>query len=107
MDHEERKEIKSENDQVGFKCLHYSVTESNGCVEVTIVKKQLNVEFTVGVRTRDDTAVSPKDYEAVSTEIKFGMRDTEKKIRIPIIDDEEWNPDLEFWVELFNPNLTE
>ena len=35
------------------------------------------------------------------------MRDTEKKIRIPIIDDEEWNPDLEFWVELFNPNLTE
>lgn len=35
------------------------------------------------------------------------MRDTEKKIRIPIVDDEEWNPDLEFWVELFNPNLTE
>ena len=59
------------------------------------------------MRTRDDTAVSPKDYQEVSTELRFGMRDTEKKIRIPIVDDEEWNPDLEFWVELFNPNLTE
>lgn len=67
----------------------------------------MNVEFTIGVRTRDDTAVSPKDYQEVSTELRFGMRDTEKKIRIPIVDDEEWNPDLEFWVELFNPNLTE
>ena len=67
----------------------------------------MNVEFTIGVRTRDDTAVSPKDYQEISTELRFGMRDTEKKIRIPIVDDEEWNPDLEFWVELFNPNLTE
>lgn len=59
------------------------------------------------MRTRDDTAVSPKDYQEISTELRFGMRDTEKYIRIPIVDDEEWNPDLEFWVELFNPNLTE
>lgn len=47
---------------VGFKCLHYSVTESNGHVEVVIVKKVLNQKLVVGVRTRDDTAVSPKDY---------------------------------------------
>lgn len=59
------------------------------------------------MRTRDDTAISPKDYKEVVTEIKFGKRDTEKKVKIPIIDDEEWNPDLEFYVELFNPNLTE
>ena len=59
------------------------------------------------MRTRDDTAVSPKDYQAIQTEIQFGKREIEKKIEIPIIDDEEWNPDLEFWVELFNPNLTE
>lgn len=44
LDHDEemRKNVKEENDLVGFKCLHYSVTESNGCVEVTIVKKLLN-----------------------------------------------------------------
>lgn len=44
LDHDEdmRKHIKEENDLVGFKCLHYSVTESNGHVEVVIVKKILN-----------------------------------------------------------------
>lgn len=64
LDHDEemRRDVKEVNDLVGFKCLHYSVTESNGHVEVTIVKKLLNQELIVGVRTRDDTAVSPKDY---------------------------------------------
>lgn len=38
-DEEMRKAVKEENDYVGFKCLHYSVTESNGHVEITIVKK--------------------------------------------------------------------
>ena len=44
LDHDEdaRKHVKEENDIVGFKCLHYSVTESNGHVEVTIVKKLIN-----------------------------------------------------------------
>lgn len=44
LDHDEemRRDIKELNDLVGFKCLHYSVTESNGHVEVTIVKKLLN-----------------------------------------------------------------
>lgn len=44
LDHDEemRRDVKELNDLVGFKCLHYSVTESNGHVEVTIVKKLLN-----------------------------------------------------------------
>lgn len=44
LDHDEemRRNVKEENELVGFKCLHYSVTESNGHVEVTIVKKLLN-----------------------------------------------------------------
>lgn len=61
----------------------------------------------VGVRTRDDTAISPKDYKEINTEIQFGKREVEKKIEIPIVDDEEWNPDLEFWVELYDPTKTE
>jgi solute carrier family 8 (sodium/calcium exchanger) len=105
LDHDEqaRKHVKIENDVVGFKCLHYSVTESNGHVEVTIVKKAPDQELLVGVRTRDDTAVSPKDYREINEHIQFGIRDREMKIEIPIVDDEEWNPDLEFWVELFDP----
>lgn len=77
MDHDEeaRKHVKEENDLVGFKCLHYSVTESNGHVEITIVKKLINQELIVGVRTVDDTAVSPKDYKEINQEIQFGKRE--------------------------------
>lgn len=59
------------------------------------------------MRTRDDTAISPKDYKEVNQEIHFKLREQEKKIEIPIVDDEEWNPDLEFWVELYDPHKTE
>ena len=46
---------------IGFKCLHYSVTESNGTVEVIIHKKR-SVEYTFGVRTVEITAKTPKDF---------------------------------------------
>jgi hypothetical protein len=36
--------------------------------------------------------------------VTLKKRDTEFKILIPIVDDEEWNPDLDFYVELFDPN---
>jgi hypothetical protein len=54
--------IKDANDILGFKCLHYSVTESTGHVEVTVVKKVPGQEVTFGVRTIDDSATHPKDY---------------------------------------------
>ena len=55
--------VDVENDVVGFKCLHYSVSESNGTVEITILKKSQANEISFGVRTVADTAISPKDYE--------------------------------------------
>lgn len=79
---ESRKHVKVENDHIGFKCLHYSVTESAGHVEITIIKKMMNHELSVGVRTIDDTAVAPKDYKAFNQEIKFGKRENEKIIQI-------------------------
>ena len=73
MDHDEdtKKHVKVENELVYFKCLHYSVTESNGHVEITIQKRKMNHEVIVGVRTRDDTAVAPKDYGSMDEVIHF------------------------------------
>lgn len=109
LEHDEqaKKAVKDLNEYVGFKCLHYSVTESNGHVEITIAKKIISQEITIGVRTINDTAQAPRDYTHIDEIIEFGKRDTEKKIRIPIVDDEEWNPDLEFVVELYDPNKLE
>ena len=48
--------LKEVNQDLGFKCLHYSVTESAGHVEITILKKSPGVDYTFGVRTKDDSA---------------------------------------------------
>jgi hypothetical protein len=42
--------------------MHYSVTESNGTVDIAIIKKENSREFTFGVRTRDGSATAGKDY---------------------------------------------
>lgn len=91
------------NDQCSFKCLHYSVTESNGHVEITI-KKKVQFDLNVGVRTVSDSALPPKDYKDFDEVIQFKKQEQEKKIQIEIVDDEEWNPDLEFYVELYDPS---
>jgi hypothetical protein len=104
IDHgKEKSNIEVENADIGFKCLHYSVTESNGTVEITIVKKVAK-DLTLGFRTVPDTAVSPKDYQHCEEIFTLSKKETELKIQIPIVDDEEWEPDLDFFVELFDPN---
>lgn len=50
------------NPDFGFKCLHYSVTESAGHVEITVLRKNPTSPDTIGVRTIDGTAKEPKDY---------------------------------------------
>jgi hypothetical protein len=74
----EKDQIKSPNPYVGFKCLSYSVTESSGIVEITIVKKCAD-EITLGYRTIADTAFAPKDFTHVDEQITFGAKEVEKK----------------------------
>ena len=48
--------LQTYNPLIGFKCSHYSVTESAGHVEITIVKKNANQECTFGIKTTAGTA---------------------------------------------------
>lgn len=93
--------VKISNEFIKFKCLHYSVTESNGTVDIIVEKKVAN-EFTFGYRTVDDTAKAPKDYQHVDQVVTMRKQEKELKISIPIVDDEEWEPDLDFFVELYD-----
>ena len=56
-------DVVNQNENVGFKCLHYSVTVSNGVVDITILKKENGSSFTFGVRTVNGSATEGKDYE--------------------------------------------
>ena len=98
------------NPDYGFKCVHYSVSESAEKVEVVVVRKRVDVALQkLGIRTKDDTAAAPKDYQ--KTELIIDAQAFEKKgdsfqytFTVPIVNDEEWNPDMDFFIELFDPN---
>ena len=98
---------KNLNDTVGFKCLHYSVTEASGFVELKVVKKKENAKVKFGVRTRNDTAQARRDadlkphYKPIDEVITMAENTYEQTIRVPIIDNDDWEPDLDFLVELY------
>jgi len=66
--------------------------------------KKVAIDLKIGVRTVPDTATHPKDYTHIEELITIKKIHSEYKIKIPIVDDEEWEPDLDFFVELFDPN---
>ena len=91
------------NDLIGFKCLAYSVTESNGFVEITVVKKTSQQDFTFGIRTIEDTAKMGSEFEAFNKIIELNGKNTEETVKITIFDNNDWQPDQIFFVELYDP----
>lgn len=87
------------NPKIGFKSTKYSVTESSGHVEITIVKKVAE-EMAFLIKTEDDTATSPEDYDAYNEVYTMGKNEKEYKINIKIEDDDIWEPDKDFFVHL-------
>ena len=97
IDHNNSKDC---NPDIGFKSSGYSVMESAGTVKVVIVKKSKE-EFTFGYRTVNGSAHSPKDYTQKTEIVTMTASETEKEIEVAIIDDDQWNEDLTFHIELF------
>lgn len=58
------------NSLVGFKCMRYTINESEEQVKIEIIKKVVKA-MKVGFRTIDDTAVTPDDYSSLETIIEF------------------------------------
>ena len=67
------------------------------------MKKVANAEHTFGIRTVNITAKSPQDYTHYEEIVTMRKRDNEKTVSIAIIDNTDWQPDLEFAVEIFDP----
>jgi len=88
------------NSTVGFNCLHYSVSEGAGYLLVRITSK-LSPALRIGVRTVAGEAIAPTDYEAVDQEVAFEKAGN-SEIKIKIKDDEEWEPDKDFFVEIYD-----
>ena len=92
------------NPSFGFACLHYSVSEGAGSLKVKVLNKT-NGAASVNIRTRDGDAMAGSDYVAlpIDAQVNFKSGQKENEIIIKIIDDDEWEPDEDFYVELFDP----
>lgn len=100
--------------------MHYSLAESGGSVKLTVLKKEKfgNEESKFGIRTVEDkdkegkdkqskdrgTAVAGVNYTPMDKEYKFLRGETEQVVEVAILEDKEWTPDLDFFVELYDPD---
>ncbi|XP_022095531.1 sodium/calcium exchanger 3-like [Acanthaster planci] len=82
----------------------YLIKESAGSVFVPVSRNQgVDGKVEVQWRTKDMEAVNGKDYVGGEGTLVFEHNEKEKEIEIPIIDDQEYEKDESFQIELFEP----
>lgn len=94
------------NEDFGFKCLHYSVSESSDTLTVHILNKKSG-PGQVRVMTKDLEAEAGKDFDPVDEIINFSKGDTSKSIAVKIYDDDNWEPDEDFLIQLVDTETGE
>ena len=100
--HAENIDDREKNPHFGFYCLHYSVSEASGTIKIKILNKT-GKKGSVRVRTIDAEAIAGDDYEAIDELLKFNEGEKEKYVSIKINDDDNWEPDEDFFVQLYDP----
>jgi solute carrier family 8 (sodium/calcium exchanger) len=88
---------------IGFQNTYISVPESVGEMEIKIVRTgDLNAEVTVFYKTVGGSADAGADFEHVEGDIVFEAGATEKIVKVKVVDDNGFEMDEEFFVELSN-----
>merc|ERR1719328_301931 len=90
--------------RVFFDPPHYTVMESVGTFEVTIVREggDMNETIQVDYKTEDGTASSEGDYiEAIGT-LTFGPGETSKHVTLEVLDDDVFEEDEHFYIRISN-----
>merc|ERR1711892_667140 len=83
---------------------HYTVMESIGTFEVTVVREGGDMSQTVQVdyKTEDGSASSEGDYiEAIGT-LTFGPGETQKMVTLDVLDDDVFEEDEHFYIRISN-----
>merc|ERR1719186_7809 len=83
---------------------HYTVMESVGTFEVTIIREggDMNTAVQVDYKTEDGTASHEGDYiEAIGT-LTFGPGETQKMVTLEVLDDDVFEEDEHFYIRISN-----
>jgi len=99
--HAELLDVSEKNQNFGFDCLHYSVSEASGSLKIKIMNKS-GESCSVRATTIDAEAKAGDDYEKVDEVLDFGKGDKFKFITVTINDDDNWEPDEDFFVQLYD-----
>jgi hypothetical protein len=91
---------KFKNDDYGFNCLHYSVSEASGSLKVMILNKR-GTPGSVRVCTQDAEAKAGEDYEKLDKIVTFAQGEKQQFVEVLIKDDDSWEPDEDFFMQLY------
>merc|ERR1719391_1019609 len=83
---------------------HYTVMESVGTFEVTIIREggDLNTTVQVDYKTEDGTACSEGDYIEATGTLTFGPGETQKMVTLEVLDDDVFEEDEHFYIRISN-----
>ena len=68
--HAENIDEKLKNENFGFKCLHYSISEASGTLRVVVINKK-RTSGSVRIKTEDAEAKSGKDFVHIDKQLNF------------------------------------
>jgi solute carrier family 8 (sodium/calcium exchanger) len=103
-------EIEKENSvkvvTIGWECARYAFLENCGYAKLILTRTGPdNVQATVKYRTRDGTATSKEDFEAAEGVVTFEAGQTQAVLKIKILDDNAYEENEEFYVDLSDPEV--
>jgi len=100
-EHAEFLDEKNKHPLFGFRCLHYSVSEASGSLKIAVLNKTGNAG-SIRVCTIDAEAKAGEDYEKLDTIVEFTKGQKDKFVEVVIKDDDSWEPDEDFFVQLYD-----
>ncbi|KAG2469164.1 NAC1 protein, partial [Polypterus senegalus] len=106
--HEARSEEDDQTIKILFEPSHYQCFENCGSLVLTVVRRGGDPNCTVKVdfKTEDGTANAGSDYEFAEGTLVFKAGETHKEVTVGIIDDDIFEEDEYFYVNLSNVRVT-
>ena len=101
----EEKKVDDGVCRITFDPPHYTVMESVGTFDVTVVREggDLNVALQVDYKTEDGSAIAGPDYIEKTGTLYFAAGVTEQKITLEVLDDDVFEEDEHFYCRISNP----
>ncbi|XP_075559788.1 sodium/calcium exchanger Calx-like [Dermacentor variabilis] len=89
---------------IEFNASSCAVLEKAGKVDVIIRRKgKLDCPATVRVETIDGTALAGEDYMELRQMVMFQPGETQRRVTVQVVDDNQWEPDETFFLGLSLP----